>query len=181
MRLICPSCEANYEVDDRVIPDDGRDVQCSNCGHTWFQKSAAMLAEEAETEASEAELNQDAISASDEEAVVPPVADEPVTASDEDHEAPAPDQIWNDPAETYEEAQPDEPAEEGLSASSVAWATLPPDQAECFAGKPCKVARFYTYTHFFPARVERNTIWMADDCWHEEIKTVLKGEFGAIS
>ena len=72
-------------------------------------------------------------------------------------------------------------AEESLSASSVAWATLPPDQAECFAGKPCKVARFYTYTHFFPARVERNTIWMADDCWHEEIKTVLKGEFGAIS
>jgi len=37
MRLTCPSCGAQYEVPDDVIPDDGRDVQCSNCGKTWFQ------------------------------------------------------------------------------------------------------------------------------------------------
>lgn len=37
MRLICPNCEAEYEVDDAAIPDMGRDVQCSNCGHAWFQ------------------------------------------------------------------------------------------------------------------------------------------------
>ncbi len=37
MRLTCPSCGATYEVPDDVIPDDGRDVQCSNCGKTWFQ------------------------------------------------------------------------------------------------------------------------------------------------
>ncbi|MCB2124584.1 MAG: zinc-ribbon domain-containing protein, partial [Rhodobacteraceae bacterium] len=29
MRLICPSCGAQYEVDESVIPDGGRDVQCS--------------------------------------------------------------------------------------------------------------------------------------------------------
>lgn len=49
MRLICPNCGAQYEVDARVIPDGGRDVQCSNCGHTWFQKPAILdneLAEE---------------------------------------------------------------------------------------------------------------------------------------
>ena len=40
MRLICPNCGAQYEVDDSVIPDGGRDVQCSNCGHTWFQRPA---------------------------------------------------------------------------------------------------------------------------------------------
>ena len=45
MRLTCPNCDAQYEVDDAVIPDDGRDVQCSNCGHTWFQASAASLNE----------------------------------------------------------------------------------------------------------------------------------------
>ncbi|MGJ5621471.1 zinc-ribbon domain-containing protein, partial [Sulfitobacter sp. MF3-043] len=33
MRLICPNCDAQYEV----MPTDGRDVQCSNCGQTWFQ------------------------------------------------------------------------------------------------------------------------------------------------
>ena len=37
MRLICPNCDAQYEVDAAVIPDGGRDVQCSSCGHTWFQ------------------------------------------------------------------------------------------------------------------------------------------------
>lgn len=40
MRLICPNCEAQYEVPDDVIPDAGRDVQCSDCGHTWFQEAA---------------------------------------------------------------------------------------------------------------------------------------------
>lgn len=37
MRLTCPNCDARYEVPDEVIPADGRDVQCSNCGLTWFQ------------------------------------------------------------------------------------------------------------------------------------------------
>ena len=51
MRLVCPNCDAEYEVDASVIPDGGRDVQCSNCGHAWFQISpeleAAIAAEEA--------------------------------------------------------------------------------------------------------------------------------------
>ena len=37
MRLICPNCSAQYEVPADVIPDEGRDVQCSNCQETWFQ------------------------------------------------------------------------------------------------------------------------------------------------
>lgn len=37
MRLICPNCGAQYEVPKEVIPETGRDVQCSNCGDTWFQ------------------------------------------------------------------------------------------------------------------------------------------------
>jgi predicted Zn finger-like uncharacterized protein len=40
MRLTCPNCGAQYEVPDDVIPEEGRDVQCSNCGDTWFQQSA---------------------------------------------------------------------------------------------------------------------------------------------
>jgi predicted Zn finger-like uncharacterized protein len=38
MRLICPNCTAQYEVPADVIPQAGRDVQCSNCSHTWFQQ-----------------------------------------------------------------------------------------------------------------------------------------------
>ncbi|MEH7828164.1 zinc-ribbon domain-containing protein [Gemmobacter denitrificans] len=50
MRLICPNCDAQYEVADDAIPDEGRDVQCSNCGHAWFQMSPAQLAEQAAEE-----------------------------------------------------------------------------------------------------------------------------------
>lgn len=37
MRLVCPNCDAQYDVPDDIIPDGGRDVECSNCGHTWFE------------------------------------------------------------------------------------------------------------------------------------------------
>ena len=37
MRLKCPNCGAEYEVDSAMIPDPGRDVQCAACGHGWFQ------------------------------------------------------------------------------------------------------------------------------------------------
>lgn len=37
MRLICPNCDAQYEVPIEVMPEEGRDVQCSNCSQTWFQ------------------------------------------------------------------------------------------------------------------------------------------------
>lgn len=43
MRLICPDCGAQYEVPAHVIPDAGRDVQCSACGNTWFQSAEADL------------------------------------------------------------------------------------------------------------------------------------------
>lgn len=41
MRIVCPNCDAQYEVDDAAIPPEGRDVQCSNCGNAWFQNAPA--------------------------------------------------------------------------------------------------------------------------------------------
>lgn len=53
MRLICPNCGAHYSVDDRLIPETGREVQCSSCGDTWFQRhpdaDPALAEELAET------------------------------------------------------------------------------------------------------------------------------------
>lgn len=37
MRITCPNCAAQYEVGAGLISEDGRDVQCSACGHTWMQ------------------------------------------------------------------------------------------------------------------------------------------------
>lgn len=51
MRLVCPNCDAEYEVDDAAIPRAGRDVQCSNCGHAWFQAHPDVTAEAEDEEA----------------------------------------------------------------------------------------------------------------------------------
>ena len=40
MRLICPNCNAQYEIADDVIPPEGREVQCSSCSESWFQEPA---------------------------------------------------------------------------------------------------------------------------------------------
>lgn len=83
MRLTCPNCGAQYEVPDDIIPTGGRDVQCSNCGNTWFQVHADMQAEEPVEDA---------------------VADVVAAASEEatQDEAPAPEE------EVFEEVEPPE-------------------------------------------------------------------------
>lgn len=71
MRLICPNCDAEYEVDDAAIPENGRDVQCSNCGHAWFQLppdvEAAMDAEDALFGAMQADDSSADVSEDDED------------------------------------------------------------------------------------------------------------------
>lgn len=35
MELICPSCEARYQLPEGAIGEKGRQVSCMNCGHGW--------------------------------------------------------------------------------------------------------------------------------------------------
>jgi predicted Zn finger-like uncharacterized protein len=93
MRLICPSCGAQYEVDESVIPDGGRDVQCSNCGHAWFQRSARQLGDEAE-----------------EAALAPAEAEPPAPAA----AAPAAAEVAPEPSAAWAEhdEEPEEPAKQ---------------------------------------------------------------------
>ncbi|WP_374293040.1 sigma-70 family RNA polymerase sigma factor [Paenirhodobacter enshiensis] len=39
VKIECPGCRAIYEVGRELIPQDGRDMQCSNCSHEWFYSS----------------------------------------------------------------------------------------------------------------------------------------------
>ena len=67
MRLTCPNCGAQYEVPDDVIPQEGRDVQCSNCGTTWFHPHpTANTLEVAHTETADAATSQDVTPQGDE-------------------------------------------------------------------------------------------------------------------
>lgn len=64
MRLTCPNCGAQYEVPDDIIPVGGRDVQCSNCGNTWFQYHTddEGAAEAARLETDDATVSEDVAS-----------------------------------------------------------------------------------------------------------------------
>ena len=35
MRIVCPSCQAAYEVPDRLISQTPRQLRCARCGHQW--------------------------------------------------------------------------------------------------------------------------------------------------
>lgn len=103
MRLICPNCGAQYEVPAEVVPEAGRDVQCSNCGHTWFQHhpdhAPAELAEPVPEDVPEDEdidWEMDGPEEPPTEAVAPPAAE----VTEDADEAPA------DPAPTAAEAAP---------------------------------------------------------------------------
>ncbi|MRX49127.1 hypothetical protein GI374_01470 [Paracoccus sp. S-4012] len=43
MRVICPSCAAEYEVEDALIPASGREVECASCGHHWHQPGPRIV------------------------------------------------------------------------------------------------------------------------------------------
>ena len=36
MIIICPSCKKKFEIDDVLIPDNGRLLKCGSCHETWF-------------------------------------------------------------------------------------------------------------------------------------------------
>ena len=36
MIIICPSCEKKFEIDQNLIPDTGRLLQCGFCDKKWF-------------------------------------------------------------------------------------------------------------------------------------------------
>ena len=38
MIITCPCDQKQFEVDENLIPNNGRLVQCGKCGHTWHYK-----------------------------------------------------------------------------------------------------------------------------------------------
>lgn len=132
MRLICPSCGAQYEVDESVIPDGGRDVQCSNCGHAWFQRSARQLTAAAEEEARRKDATAAAPPAAEPEQTEP----EQPEAAEPEPEVPAaevPEPEAPTEAETAAEepaAEPEEPeaAEPAETAEEIAEERAEPEE-----------------------------------------------------
>ena len=38
MIIECPACSKKFNIDEKLIPDNGRLLKCGNCEHTWFFK-----------------------------------------------------------------------------------------------------------------------------------------------
>ena len=38
MIITCPNCNKQFKIDNSLIPDEGRDLQCSSCNNVWFYK-----------------------------------------------------------------------------------------------------------------------------------------------
>ena len=38
MIITCPNCNKQFKIDNSLIPDKGRDLQCGSCNHVWFYK-----------------------------------------------------------------------------------------------------------------------------------------------
>ena len=36
MIISCPNCNKQFKIDNSLIPDEGRDLQCGSCNHIWF-------------------------------------------------------------------------------------------------------------------------------------------------
>ena len=36
MIITCPSCQKKFELDDNLLPENGRTLQCGSCNHKWF-------------------------------------------------------------------------------------------------------------------------------------------------
>ncbi|WP_409201595.1 zinc-ribbon domain-containing protein [Leisingera sp. S132] len=146
MRLTCPNCAAQYEVPEDVIPPEGRDVQCSNCGQTWFQAAAGTaeaaaedalenigieeaFARAAEAEAREkaeqelaAKAEQEAAAKAKEEreraAQAERDAEQQLDAAPDPEPEPEPEPEDSTPEDTAQEDSP-EPAEEAETAATA--------------------------------------------------------------
>ena len=38
MIISCPSCQKKFELDDNLLPENGRTLQCGSCNYKWFFK-----------------------------------------------------------------------------------------------------------------------------------------------
>ncbi len=127
MRLTCPNCAAQYEVPEEVIPAEGRDVQCSNCGETWFQAAAARATEPTTTYADSAAAPQE----TEAEHTAPAAAKQPSQAAPSTPEpAPKPAAAPVSPTATSAPTAEPEASDEPTSRPDPAEPAAPQEVAE---------------------------------------------------
>ena len=49
MIITCPRCQKSFNIDDKLIPTEGRLVKCGACDHTWFFKPTENIEDKEDT------------------------------------------------------------------------------------------------------------------------------------
>jgi predicted Zn finger-like uncharacterized protein len=102
MKIVCPSCEANYQVPEAVL-DSRRQVRCARCGNSWVPGDQPRLQDDGEPVAAVVEAPASAAPAQEpvveaEAAAAIPAVAEPVQAPVAVIEAVAPPEAAPAPA-----------------------------------------------------------------------------------
>ena len=64
MIITCPNCNKKFKIDNSLIPDEGRELQCGSCNHVWLYKieeensKILKLKEEIDSNDIETEVNK---------------------------------------------------------------------------------------------------------------------------
>tara|TARA_Y100000768_G_scaffold234943_1_gene177622 strand:+ start:464 stop:958 length:495 start_codon:yes stop_codon:yes gene_type:complete len=45
MIITCPNCNKQFKIDNSLIPNEGRDLQCGSCNQVWFYKIDQVIDE----------------------------------------------------------------------------------------------------------------------------------------
>lgn len=91
IEIVCPNCQARYQLPDNAIGPEGRKVSCSSCAHKWRahpEAPAAAVPEAAAMRERTTEEAMAAVAASD-EVSAPPAAPPPPASGNRDEQMAA--------------------------------------------------------------------------------------------
>ena len=52
MIITCPNCNKQFKIDNSLIHDEGRDLQCGSCNHVWFYKKDQNISKKSQKQES---------------------------------------------------------------------------------------------------------------------------------
>ena len=70
MIIQCVNCNKKFEIQDKLIPDDGRLLECGSCAHQWHYTPITKLelTDEVQTKVDEVQVKTDEVQIKDEPA-----------------------------------------------------------------------------------------------------------------
>ena len=68
MIIQCENCDKKFEIQDKLIPDDGRLLECGSCAHQWHYTPITKLelTDEVQIKADEVQIKTDEVQIKDE-------------------------------------------------------------------------------------------------------------------